>query len=411
MNKILATIILCFCLLSSNLSAVVKNHSMLLDGSETLAQYGIDSLGNWWAITSPFQNQFRVYINGQESAVYDSLTGLQFSASGEHWAYFGRDNIGWNLITDSEVISLHATDVGQIKFSYYDDVLAYSYYDGNLDYLVFGDKEITAYGRYGEFYISPDGRRYAYGISRGNNFAMNINGRETTTFDDVKPIGFWHDGAFMYVASSGTGSWELYKNEEAISEVYTSIPETKINRTGTTLGMITELSSGYFQNVLMNDEYYELLFSSQYDNMSNLTIHPYEPMIACHATHNDSYYVLLNSTEFPAEETSTPPTFTYDGSELYFLTCRISCFLSVNGKRYKIPNQLDTEIEYAKKPGSNTIAFPTSTSITMENIEEGQLYADLLIDYMSNVIYNRIEDTYEALGSIGNRLYLMQIKP
>ena len=208
---------------------------------------------------------------------------------------------------------------------------------------------------------------------------MNINGKETTMFEDVKPVGFWHNGSFMFVASTGAGSWELYKDEDAVTETYSAIPEYGMNQAGTTLGLIVSLSSGYFQSVLLNDEYYELLLSGQYDQMSNLAIHPYEPMISCNATLNNTYYVLMNSTEFPAEETSTPPTFTCDGSELYFLTCRISCFLSVNGKRFKVPNQLDTDLDYAKKPGSNTIAFPTSTSLTMEDVEVGQLYAEQLL--------------------------------
>ena len=405
------TIFTAFLLAAGSAFSVEKTHEMLLDGSEKLAQYGLDSLGNWWAITSPFENQFRVYINGRETAAYDTLTGLQFSASGKHWAFFGENNTGWNLITDSIVIPLQATEVGQIKFSYLNDILAYSYYDGKIEYLVIGDEKLTTFGRSGDFFISPDGRRYAYRVSRGDNYAININGKESTTFDDLNPIGFWHDGKFMYTASSGAGSWELYKNDDALTEIYSAIPEYGMNKTGTTLGLIAGLSSGYFQSVLLNDDYYELLYSSQYDNMSGLAIHPYEPMIACNATLNNNYFVLMNSTEFPAEETSTPPAFTFDGSEMYFLTSRISSYIVVNGKRFKLPNQLDTDLDYAKKPGSNTVSYPTSTSIMMEDIEYGQLYSELLIDNMTNVIYNRRFEDYEALGSISNRLYLMHIKP
>lgn len=100
------TIFTAFLLAAGSAFSVEKTHEMLLDGSEKLAQYGLDSLGNWWAITSPFENQFRVYINGRETAAYDTLTGLQFSASGKHWAFFGENNTGWNLITDSIVIPL-----------------------------------------------------------------------------------------------------------------------------------------------------------------------------------------------------------------------------------------------------------------------------------------------------------------
>lgn len=408
--SLLMSFVATFLLFGNTLFARTEEHHLLLDGSETLSQFGLDSLGNWWAITQPYSEQYRVYINGEESDTYLTLTGLQFASSGEHWAYFGEDHTGWAVIADDTVITLNASAPGQIHFSRINDLLTYSYIANGLEYIVIGDEKISTYQKIGDYYISPNGKRYAYMSQRGSSYVMNINGHETQLYDEIKPIGFWHDGKFLYAACYGS-LWELYKDDEPISEQYAAIPEAVINADGTSAGAIAKLQSGYYYSILLNDDYYDILTSSEYDAMSDIVIHPYDALIACKAELNNSYYMLMNSTEYPSEENAGAPQFTYDGSEMFFLGCRVSCFLSVNGKKIKVPNQLDPGYSIAKKPGSPTICFPTSTTLTMQNVETNEINGSLLIDLITYPIYNRISGAYETLGSINNRLYLMRLQP
>jgi len=182
--------------------------------------------------------------------------------------------------------------------------------------------------------------------------------------------------------------------------MYKNIPEVVINNNGTVAGAIVQLNSDYHQTILFSDEYIEPLYSGQYDAMSNLCIHPFEPMIACNAVLNTGYYVLLNSSEYSAEEFTGKPAFTYDGSELYFLTCRISCFLNVNGRKHKLFNQLDPDAPYTKKPNSQTICYSTGSTMIVQSIDD-----------IVPPIYNYRTGYYETLASISNRLYLLAIKP
>ncbi len=382
---------------------------MLLDGSENLVQFNLDSTGNWWAVTQPFTTQFRAIINGQESAAYVELTGLKFSSNGIKWAFFGKDNIGWNVVSADTSIRITADSVVEILYSTTNSELVYSYINANQEYLVIRDKIIDVYSKFGSFYISQNGAKYAYISKRGSSFVININGKESSTFDDIKPMGYWHNGDFKYAARSGS-NWQIYKNFDPITEMYPNITEVVMNHLGTVAAAIVQNTSDYYQTILFSDEYYDILYSGKYDNMSNLVIHPYEPMIACNAELNNAFFVLLNSTEYTAEESSSKPSFTHDGSELYFLTCKINCYVSINGKKYKIFNQLDTQSPFTKKPNSLTISYATNSTLVVQNIEGSEMFGSLLIDYSTAPIYNWRTGYYESLASINNRLYLLATK-
>ncbi len=398
--------------LNLNINAVAKEKSerMLLDGTENLLQFGIDSTGNWWAVTEPFSGQYRVHINGKESTTFSELKGLKFAASGNRWAFFGRNHSGWNIIANDTIISFNASLVDEIQFSNTNDAISYSYIDAGQEKIVLDDRIIPTYSRHGKYFVSQKGKRYAYVSKRGNSYIMNINGKESQIFDEILPIGFKYNDEFLFAARNGN-LWEIFQNETPITETYKNVSEAVINADGTSVGVIVKLYSDYYQTILFNDEYIEPLFSNQYDIIQDLVLHPYEPMLACRAMLNNSYFVLLNSTEYNADEGCSKPQFTYDGSELFYIFCRISCSIGINGKKYKLPMQLDPNYTFAKKPKAMNICFPTNTSMCVQEIETNDLYASLLIDRICNPIYNRHTGFYESLASINNRLYYMGIKP
>jgi hypothetical protein len=408
--KYLSALIIIGSLAQIDLYSQTNSNSMLLDGTETLVQYGIDTTGSWWAITQPFSSQYRAHINGKESPVYQELKGLAFSLSGAKWAFFGKNNTGWNIFGSDTSFQLSSTDVGEIIFSAINSKLCYTAFESNQEYLYFNDKKISLYEKFGKVYLNPNGNKYAYISKRGSSYILNINGQESSNYDDILPIGFWHNNQFMYAARNGD-NWEIYKDFKSISEMYKGVYEPKINNSGTAAAMILKLNSSYYQTVLYSDEYIEPLYSGQYDNMSDLALHPTEPTTACKAILNNAYYVLLNSTEYSAAEEISKPQFTYDGSEMYFISCNVNCNLSVNGKKYKMANQFDINTEFVKKPGSMTICYPTSSTIILQSIDSGELFGSLLIDRISQTIYNWRSSRYEALAVISNRLYLLGAKP
>ncbi len=403
-------------LIGSEAIAKEKIEELLLDGSVPLKTFGIDSTRNWWAITEPFNGQLRVWINGIESQTYIDLKGLVFSPSGDNWAYFGRLNSGWNVVTNTEMIPINAyssDDVkfnGEIQFSRIGEKLAYSYTESNQEYLHFNNKKVMMNNRSGSFFINQNGNKYAYVSKRGNSYIIDINGRESQLFDAIKPIGYMNNDKFMYAAKNGN-LWEVFSEDKVLTEGYKNISEVAINPAANTAAVIAQLSNDYFTTVLFNNDYIEPLYGGQYDILENLVIHPNDALIACTGMLNHAYFVLLNNTEYGSEEFCQAPKFSYEGSELFFMTCRLSCYLVINGKKHKMSGFVSPNINFAKKPNSMNISYAGPNSIMLQEIESGELYASLIIDRIADPIYNWKTNYYETVASIGQRLYLLGIRP
>lgn len=408
-NIIIISIVL-IAISSIRLYSKDKIEKVILDGSVPLVDFGIDSTRNWWAITAPFTGQFRVWINGEESESYIDAEKLTFSPSGEKYAYFARMNSGWNVVTNDDKISINAYEVGDIKFSRIGDKLAYSYTESNQEYLYMNNNKIILNKRVGEFFINQRGNKYAYVSNRGNSYVMNINGKESHLYDGIKPMGFMQNDKFMYAAQNGN-QWEVYSDDEVLTEAYQNISETKINNAGNTAAVIAQLANNYFITVTFNDEYIEPIYSGQYDDLRYLTIHPNDALVACSGMLNHSYFVLLNTTEYFAEENCQAPKFTHDGEELYFLSCRLSCFITINGQKHKLPGFVSTDVNFTKKPGAMSISYASANSIVLQEITTGELYASIIIDKIYDPIYNWKNNYYETVASIGDRLYLLGIRP
>ena len=65
---------------------------MLFDGSEKLVTFGMDTTDNWWAVTQPFTESYRLIVNGYKTDVYKDIRQLTFSPNAERWACFLKDN-------------------------------------------------------------------------------------------------------------------------------------------------------------------------------------------------------------------------------------------------------------------------------------------------------------------------------
>lgn len=382
---------------------------LLLDGSEQLNSYGMDSTQNWWAVTSPFTNGYRLIVNGHSSDIYMDLKGLTFSADGLNWACFARDNKQWYLLTRDTALALPGTDPGEIVFSPNSQVLCFSFKSADQEFIFFKNRRIQVYQRTGRLYLSTGGDRIAFMGYRGDRLVMNVNGTESPLFDEIKPIGFWQDAGFLYAAKSGS-VWEVYKNNQPISESFADIPEVALNIDGTVAGLIVRTTAGKFHGMIISDEYYEPLLSKPFDFAANLALHPFSPIIAFSAVYNTKPMIVMSNTEFYGGEQNGKPFFTCDGSDFFFVGCDIDCFVNVSGRKYSTNSQLSLESSYAMKPNHPSIAYSTSASLVIRSFADNQLYAGRMVDEVSSPRYNWRSGNYEALGKVNQRLYLLKCK-
>ncbi len=380
---------------------------MLLNGAEDLVEFGMDTTYHWWAVTAPFPERYRLTIDGVETDVYESFTRPVFSPDGNKYGFFAEFGGDWKLITQDSIIDLAATEAGEIVFSPDSEVMAYSYFESGSEVILCGGMKFEMSDRIGKLYVGHRGFRLAYLRQLGGQQKLFVNGNEVETYDVIKPFGFWMNGQILYAAKNGY-DWSIYRGEEEISETYKSISDVKINLRGDVAGFLAGKSSGKSTGIIISDRYRDLIYGQDYDQVSNLDIHPTEPMITYNAKKYDEMLVVLNGTDYNAGLEVGTPHFTYDGEEVIYVGCgSFDCFLGISGKKVTIPMQLSSTATYAYKPGTQTLAYSTSSSMIVRDLDSGTQYAGKMMDYLSSPRYNRFNDRYEALGRIGNRLYLM----
>jgi len=378
----------------------------LLDGSEELVDFGFDTTYNWWATTQSFSNRKKMYVNEYTSENYLELTKPQFSPDGEKWAFFAQDMGGWNLVTNEKEFQILADAPGTILFGSDSQKMIYSFFRADNEFIVSETDTLQMRFRSGSLFINNTGDKFAFVESRGGIKTIYNDGKISESFQDILPIGYWYDDRFAYAAYDGS-TWSVFIGKERVSNIYQNISEVKINLTGDYLAFIATLSLGRFEAVLISDMMNEPQTGKNYNMITGLAIHPHEPMLAYKAIDlQNNEIVVFNSVEYSGGRENSTPNFSYDGSEMYFIACTIDCNLVVNGRQIRAPNGIFLDGVYARKPKSNSIAYATSTSLVVRDLETQMLYAGAMMDYTSVVRFNWRMNEYESLGVINNRLYI-----
>jgi hypothetical protein len=235
-------------------------HKLLLDGMEYLAFYNVDTTGHWWAITKPFANRYRMYINDYESPASEDLTFPVFAAGGSQWAFFAIYNSAVNIVQNdgyeiTETI-LNANDYGEIKYSPNGEHIAYTYFQSENEIIQLPERQISVTYRFGELFIDNSGTSYTIMGKRMNKYVININGKESMTYDSIIPIGYWHNRNFVYAAFNGS-NWEIHCGNKRFGGTYRHILDVKINYLGTILAVLVRLNTGRSMAIVFNDGYYE----------------------------------------------------------------------------------------------------------------------------------------------------------
>ncbi len=385
---------------------------MVLDGLDRLVSYGIDTSGHWWAVTEPFTNRYRMVINGKEGNVYSELTEPVFSPNSTDWSHFAYENGNVYLIDNERDSLLEATDYGEIAYSANGMYRAYSCFQAEMEVLKLPFRTIKVENRVGKLFIDNTGMQFAIVLQRLNLFILNVNGKETTTYDEIKPIGFWHNGDFIYAARNGN-VWEVFKGKERIGDSYENVSEALVNRDGTVFAMIVKYFSNLYSIITYSDEYREPSISKTYDFIWDLALHPKDILVGAAASSGLNKYVLQNSAEYYAPGEFATPFYSYDGDELIFIGRNdYNTYISINGRLIDFNIDFNIANTVARKPKSSTIAYCTGTTLLVYYYEKNEFYTGYMTDKMGkSAIWNWRDNQYQALGETYNRLYLITCKP
>lgn len=403
---ILLIVIFCF-FQRSDLFANKCNDILLLDGQETLVSYGMDTTAFWWAMTQPFTGKYRLHINGNATDVYDKFQGLTFAYHANNWACFALKGNQWVLLSSDKIINIPGTSVGEILFSLNSENFIYTYFDGEEEFIRLKDRIVKTYNRIpGKLFTNELGNMIAFLGYRGDKMVININGKESSQFDEIKPVGFWYNNEFIYAGRNGV-NWQIYRNFTPITENFADISEIKLNHAGTVLSALVKRHTKDMVGILISDDYYEPLVGRSYDVAYGLALHPEANIMTYKAISGVNNYIVINTVEYYVDEVSSLPEFTYNGEEIYYFSCNVDCSFYIDGKKYPLNSVLNERTRIAHKPKSKTIAYASSTSLIMRNVVNNQLYAGMMVDEIIPPRYNWRLDRYETLGRINNRLYLL----
>ena len=409
MKKLIKLLIFCTLAGVSAFSQHRSSEEMIYDGFDQVLGMGIDSTGHYWFVSSSSSGYKSIHIDNWTSEKYESIRNLVFSNDGERWAFFGKDNVSWNLVTNDTAIALFCDDVATLGFSPSSEVIYYSYMQGSEAFYVIGNRTIRGVNATGDIYVSLNAERFAIGGWRGDRKVYTLQGWETPPYDDIKPLGFWNDGSFIYIAKIGNG-WEIYKDKEPISEPFLDITEFKLNRDGTVAAFLAKRSQNTSVGILLSDEYYEPLISYPYEHVYGLALHPTLPLMAYVAQENNTEFVVMSNTRYAGGQKTGIPSFTHDGSQLYFPGCASDCFINIDGRRYNLYQMFDMMDNFVMKPGSKTIAYSTSSSLVVRYLETKELVAGMMVDTLIKPIFDWRRDSYVTLGAINQRIYLLKCK-
>ncbi|MGQ9818524.1 MAG: hypothetical protein ACUVQ1_01155 [Candidatus Kapaibacteriales bacterium] len=383
---------------------------LIYDFADPVKNYGIDTTGNWWILTQPYSGGFRYIINTIEYPIFNYVSKIQFSPNGEDWAFYANDFSNMFIVTPDTIISFFAEKFIDFGFNQNGSTYYWVIANGIETEIHFNNRVVKTINNVEKVFINNEASKFAMKIRRGNVYILATDDYETDFFDEIQPLGFFEDNSFIFAARKGK-YWQIYRDKKPIYEPLEYIIEARINNKGTTAAFLVRNTIGDAFSLILSDEFSEILTSSPYDNCSNLTLHPFEPLVAFLSVKNGNYNIVYGNSEINLGNFPAYPYFTNDGSELLFSFCNIDCYLYVDGIRQTIPSGLISTQKIARKPKSTTFCIGSSTGMIMYDYYSAIQYTGTLVDEVSKPVYVYRDSSYQALGKIGNKIYLLTCKP
>ncbi len=410
MMKILSTYIIIFFLTHLAWSQKCRDY-LIYDDVEKVQTFGIDTSGNWWILTKPYMNDYRLIISGTKTEVFKEIKHLTFSPDGKKWAFFGKTTTNWNFVSSDTIIPLFAEEVLAIGFSNNSEKVFYAFKNGVETTICYDNKVIKFTNFWGKIFANYDGSKIALTLQVGKMFSLIIPQYfESERFDSIVTLGFWLDDEVIFAGKIGS-LWQIFKNHQPLTEEFLQLIDMKINNLGSNAVFAIKRNTSDVFVVLISEKFAEPITSKSYNYVSNVKLHPEEPLVSFHATKDINNFIVYGNVEYSLGNFSAEPFFSYDGSELYYCYCDIECYFYVDGKRFTLPGGTSCLSNVARKPRTNSIAFSNYSHLVMLDYYLNIQYAGLMVDKITNPIYNWKAERYEALGEINNKIYLLTCAP
>lgn len=414
--------------LSASTSVVAQRfeEELLFDNARSLASFGIDSTGSWWAMYRPVESTIDLIVNGEVVARGEQVRSPKFSPDGRYWAativqagqHILVSNVGSYVAGNDSIVDIRwtrqsnmlaivkgiAANKSVVRFNIEELALETSGQKVEANLIATSEMEMNGFG--GAWWISPRGRRVAWttGVSGGKT--MVVEGMEGYMFDDIIGAGFTNKGEMMYAGLLG-GYWDIMRGSEDTGDRFAKVTEAVVNHAGNTTAFI--VSDGSAQQIAVyNDQYNGVMISEGYQSLFFLSLHPTEPMYACIASEYGNNTIVFSGAEYGVNGIAAAPRFTSDGSMLYTLGCTdLDCFINLDGVTHWLTAQIGEDTKVAKNPRNNTISYSNTSTMIVRDYDSGKLFTSPMCDFISAPVYRWDSNTYKAIGVFGQRLLLI----
>lgn len=382
---------------------------LLLDGVEQLVDFDIDTTGHWWARTRPYEQFTTLHVDGESFGPFHSVTTPVFSPDGSSWVAVTVLNNRLSLIGTSDILLPPCTGVDHILYPQAGGAPWVVYRVDQASWVTNGSTTFQLVDPTGAYATDPMGMVFYAVVRRGAMQALSRNGADGPLADEQQLGGVWWDGRAVVAARNGT-LWSVRIGEMDIRGSARVVSSLTVNPAGTVLAAIIGEAVGA-RAMMYTDDYTEPWFGPNVDNASGLRLHPTDVMCAYVATNRGATTIYYNASSYPAGTQYGPIVFSHDGTAMVFLGRDDVPFITVNGRRTVVGQGVSTSAVPAVAQAGEYVAYSTSTSMAVWNVGLDHVTIGRMCDRMARTIYDHRQGTYLALGSYGQRLFLLRCRP
>lgn len=407
----LATCLLTFMLHSMPrpLSAGECKEEVLLDGSERIVDFGMDSTDHWWARTQPFEQLQRLWVDGKVYGPFMSVTAPVFSPDGSSWTSVGMMNGEIAIVSNKPIRIEQFTSVSAIVYPSVGANPWIRFSNGPQEFVTNGDRTFTLVDARQDLATDPLGMVVYNTARRGSTIVLVRNGVDIVSADDIILAGVWSDGRAVY-ATNNAGQWTVFVGDQELRRSLTSVRSLTVNRAGTVLGGIGSITNGSFA-FLYTDDYVDIWTGQILDGVTTFELHPFEPLCAYIGLERGASFLYYNSAQYPAGGERGMATFSHNGDVMAMMGRDMEDFITINGKRTMLANRLHLGAKLALATDGNSFAYSNGVQLVLWDLDKTAPQFARICDVISNVTFMPRSSSYVALGRFGTQLFKISCTP
>jgi hypothetical protein len=387
---------------SGPLSAGDCVEEVLLDGSERIVDFGVDTTDHWWARTQPFEQLQRLWVDGKVYGPFMSVSVPVFSPDGTAWTSVATMNGEISLISNDPIHIEQFTAVSTIVYPAIGSRPWIRYANGPQDFVTNGERTYTLVDARQDLVTDPSGSVVYHTARRGTTIALVRNGTDVLTADDIILAGVWSDGRAVFATSNG-GQWALFLGEVELRRGLTAVRSLTVNRSGTVLGGIGGTANASF-SFLFIDDYVDIWNGPVLDGITTFALHPFEPLCAYIGIERGASFLYYNSAQYPAGRERGTVTFSHDGDVMAMMGRDMDDFITMNGKRTMVANRLTLGARLALATNGQSFAYSNGVQLVLWDLDRSAPQFARICDVISDIYYSPRTSSYVALGRFGTQL-------